>query len=213
MNDATPPPPSFIDRDPAVIVADMVGQFEQETGRTLYPAQPERLLINQIAYRETLVREAIQDAALLNLVRYSRAPMLDRLGEPLGVFRLDSVPAVTQLRFTLANPAPVTFLIPAGTRVAGGDAIFATDAAVLWPAGLTEVATPATASVQGAAGNGWLPGQLNTLLDKLPYAASVANVTASGGGADDEDDEHLRDRILMAPASFRRVLGSMALSP
>ena len=83
------PEPSFVDRDPATIVAAIVAQFEAETGRTLYPAQVERLLANVLAYRETLLREAIQDAAKLNLLRYSRSTALDMLGELLGVARLD----------------------------------------------------------------------------------------------------------------------------
>ena len=83
------PEPSFVDRDPAQIVAAVVADFERETGRTLYPAQVERLLANVLAYRETLLREAIQDAAKCNLLRYSRSTALDMLGELLGVARLD----------------------------------------------------------------------------------------------------------------------------
>ena len=57
------PEPSFIDRDPQAITAEIVAQYEQLTGKTLYPAQVERLLIDVIAYRETLVRIGIQEAA------------------------------------------------------------------------------------------------------------------------------------------------------
>ena len=73
------PEPSFIDRDPQAITAEIVAQYEQLTGKTLYPAQVERLLIDVIAYRETLVRIGIQEAAKQNLVAYARAPMLDYL--------------------------------------------------------------------------------------------------------------------------------------
>ena len=58
------------------------------TGRTLYPAQVERLVIDLVAYRESLTREAIQDAGKQNLVSFARAPFLDYLGELLGVRRL-----------------------------------------------------------------------------------------------------------------------------
>ena len=67
------PEPSFIDRDPQAITAEIVAQYEQLTGKTLYPAQVERLLIDVIAYRETLVRIGIQEAAKQNLVAYARA--------------------------------------------------------------------------------------------------------------------------------------------
>ena len=60
------PPPTFInDADglnPNLILADMVAAFQAAAGRTLQPAQVERLLINLYAYRESLVRNAIQYA-------------------------------------------------------------------------------------------------------------------------------------------------------
>ena len=73
------PEPSFVDRDPAPIVAEIVAWFEAETGRTLYPAQVERLYTNIVAYRETLIREAIQDAAKQNLLRYASGVMLEMM--------------------------------------------------------------------------------------------------------------------------------------
>lgn len=74
--------------DPQQITAELVAAYEAATGKTLYPAQVERLLIDLIAYRETLLRAAINDAARQNLVRFARAPMLDYLGELVGVRRL-----------------------------------------------------------------------------------------------------------------------------
>ncbi len=74
--------------DPQAITAEIVAAYEAATGKTLYPAQVERLLIDLIAYRETLLRAAINDAARQNLVRFARAPMLDYLGELVGVRRL-----------------------------------------------------------------------------------------------------------------------------
>jgi hypothetical protein len=76
--------PNFIDRDPAQITSEMIAQYEDASGKKLYPAQAERLLIDLFAYRENLVRIAIQEAAKQNLVAYSRAPMLDYLGELVG---------------------------------------------------------------------------------------------------------------------------------
>lgn len=74
--------------DPATITNEIIAQYELATGKTVYPAQIERLLIDLIAYRETLLRAAINDAARQNLVRFARAPMLDYLGELVGVARL-----------------------------------------------------------------------------------------------------------------------------
>ncbi|TQS57189.1 baseplate protein, partial [Salmonella enterica subsp. enterica serovar Typhimurium] len=51
--------PDFIDRDPAQITSEMIAQYEEASGKKLYPAQAERLLIDLFAYRENLVRIAI----------------------------------------------------------------------------------------------------------------------------------------------------------
>lgn len=40
------------------------------------------------------------------------------------------------------------------------------------------------------------------LVDGVNYVATVANTTESGGGADVEDDDSLRERIRMAPLAF-----------
>lgn len=52
--------PDFIDRDPAQITSEMIAQYEEASGKKLYPAQAERLLIDLFAYRENLVRIAIR---------------------------------------------------------------------------------------------------------------------------------------------------------
>lgn len=84
------PEPSFIDRDPVVITAELKSHWESATGKTLYPGQVEALLIDLLAYRESLVRIGIQEAAKQNLVAFARAPMLDYLGELVGVYRIDN---------------------------------------------------------------------------------------------------------------------------
>ncbi|ENL8054214.1 baseplate J/gp47 family protein [Salmonella enterica] len=97
--------PDFIDRDPAQITSEMIAQYEEASGKKLYPAQAERLLIDLFAYRENLVRIAIQEAAKQNLVAYSRAPMLDYLGELVGVHRLPAQAAKTTLQFSVTDDA------------------------------------------------------------------------------------------------------------
>jgi hypothetical protein len=101
------PPPVFVNDsdglDPNLILADMIAAFQTAAARTLQPAQVERLLINLYAYRESLVRNAIQYAGQQNLLAYAAFPMLDYLGQLLSVSRLLAQGASTTLRFTLAN--------------------------------------------------------------------------------------------------------------
>ena len=207
------PEPSFIDRNPDAITAEIVAQYEQLSGKTLYPAQVERLLIDVIAYRENLVRIGIQEAAKQNLVAYARAPMLDYLGELVGVTRLPAQPAKTVLRFTLETVQATGLLIPAGTRVEGGDGVvvFATDMDVTLPTGQLSVDVAATCEEAGTAGNGWQPGQINSLVDELgDMEVAAANTSVTSTGYDEEDDERLRERIKLAPESFTNAGSRLA---
>ncbi|EIP4092160.1 baseplate J/gp47 family protein [Salmonella enterica] len=184
--------PDFIDRDPAQITSEMIAQYEEASGKKLYPAQAERLLIDLFAYRENLVRIAIQEAAKQNLVAYSRAPMLDYLGELVGVHRLPAQAAKTTLQFSVTQAAKSNLVIPQGTRASASDSVmFAADEDVLLPAGSLSVAVTATCVVTGEPGNNWQPAQI-----------SVTNLTASSGGCGEEDDDALRKRIQLAPESF-----------
>ncbi|MCW5223533.1 baseplate protein [Verminephrobacter aporrectodeae subsp. tuberculatae] len=199
------PEPSFIDRDPQAITAEIVAQYEQLSGKTLYPAHVECLLIDIIAYRETLVRIGIQEVAKQNLVAYARAPMLDYLGELVGVTRLPAQPAKTTLRFVLAQAMSTNLLIPAGTRVEGGDGsvTFATDADVTLQSGQLSLDAAATSEEPGVAANAWQPGQINNLVDALGDAdVAAANTTITYGGIGQEEDDRLRERIKLAPEVF-----------
>lgn len=199
------PEPDFIARDPKVITQEIIAHYELLTGKTLYPAQVERVLIDVMAYRETLVRIGIQEAAKQNLLAFARAPMIDYLGELVGVTRLPAIAARTTLRFTLESPLATSLLIPAGTRAEGADGTltFATDQAVTLLAGELTVDAAATCEDPGAAGNGWQPGQIANLVDELSDVdLVVANTTVTSAGAEEELDDRLRERIKLAPEAY-----------
>lgn len=196
--------PNFIDRDPATITAEMVAQAETMLGKTLYPAQPERLIVDMGAYRETVTRIAIQAAAQQNLVRYANGPILDYLGELLGVSRLAASAAQTTIRFSLDAARTDDIAVPAGTRVqtTDGNIVFATTNAATITAGSLYVDAIAAAETNGAAGNGYLAGAVATLLSTLDGVTSAVNTTTTYGGQDAESDERLRARIVLAPEAF-----------
>lgn len=202
------PPPTFVnDADglnPNNILADMIAEFEAASGRVLQPAQVERLLINLYAYRESLVRNAIQFAAEQNLLAFASFPMIDYLGQLLSVSRLASQPAVTTLQFTLTSALTVPFTLAAGTLIGTNDGhfAFATSARITIPAGMTAASVAATATAPGAAANGYLPGQVNVQLSPSALIASATNTATTAGGSAPETDDHLRTRIQAAPNQF-----------
>lgn len=198
------PTPTFISADPDAITAELVALYEQATGTVLQPAQVERVLIDVIAYRENLLRNAIQEAAMQNLVRYARFPMLDYLGELVGVIRLDAQKARSMMRFTLTAPQGFPVVVPAGTRIESKDGkqLFLTDAALTIPAGQGSGEIWATAQAAGVSANGYLAGEINTLLDPVASVQGVANTLTSTGGFDAETDDRYRERIILAPEAF-----------
>jgi phage-related baseplate assembly protein len=202
------PPPIFVNdadgMDPNLILADMVATFQATAGRTLQPAQVERLLINLYAYRESLVRNAIQYAGQQNLLAYAAFPMLDYLGQLLSVARLSAQSAGTMLQFTLANVLTVSYTITAGTPVGTNDGqfVFATTTDLTIPSGSTSGMVPAVATAPGVDANGYLAGQVNVQLAPSVLVEAVTNTTVSAGGSSPETDDHLRSRIQAAPNRF-----------
>ncbi len=202
------PPPVFVDDadglDPNLVLADMIAAFEAAAGRTLQPAQVERLLINLYAYRESLVRNAIQYAAQQNLLAFAVFPMIDYLGQLVGVTRLAAQSAATVLEFTLASALTVTVTIAQGTMVGTSDGqySFSTTAVLTMLAGALSGSVEATALQAGADANGYLPGQVNALLSPSAIIAGVSNTVVTAGGSSPETDDHLRARIQAAPNQF-----------
>lgn len=196
--------PVFLETRPEVILREVIDWYEKESGKKLYPADDEMLLINMVVYRESLVRTIIQDVAGQNLVAKARAPMIDYLGHLVGVFRLPAIAAQAVLQFSLDEAPATNILIPAGTRVSATDSvIFATDSDVLLMAGTLSIQVHATCTEAGVVGNGWQPAQISNLLDDIEGADfQVVAIAPSSGGAEAESNDHLRERIILAPESF-----------
>lgn len=191
------PDPDFIARDPAAITAEIIADYEAATGKVLYPAQVEALWINQLAYRETLTRIGIQEAAKQNLVTFARFPMLDYLGELVDCPRQPGGYARVPLRFSFAALA-APMVLPAGIRVQSGTLVFATETAAVGHPGDTQVDVWAACQTEGAVGNGLAAGSLTQILDNVPPGVSVANTDVSGGGTDVEENTPYRARVAMA---------------
>lgn len=195
--------PQFLNTDPEAIKAAVKADYEQMTGRTLYPGQVEQLLINAFAYREYLLRSQINDAARMNLVEFSRAPFLDHLGLLVGVRRLTASAAVCTLKFTF-TPGHGALTVPAGIRVQSidGQVVFITNSSVSIAAGDDEALVNAACAADGVSGNGYEPGKVSVILDPQPYLQSAENINLTVGGADAESDDDLRTRIRLAPETF-----------
>jgi phage-related baseplate assembly protein len=193
----------FVNTDATYYESLLIDAYQQITGRTLYPADPERLLINLQTYATTLLAIAINETAKQNLLAYATGNNLDKLAEFYGVKRLQAQPAQTTLRFYLDQPLNFDVVIPAGTRTTPDNNIFfATLQEAKIPAGSVSVDVLASCNIAGSVGNGFSIGQINKLVDALPYITKVENITTSMYGTDTEDDDRFRERIRLSIERF-----------
>lgn len=197
------PDVTFAELDAKKVEASIITLYEGITNTVLYPGDPVRLFLSTLA-AVIANRNVITDfTGKMNLLRYARGNYLDHIGAMLGVARLDPTPASVQQRFTLQEAQPANVVIPQGTRVTpDGKTYFASDTALVISAGGLTGDVWATCLTTGPGGNGFMSGQINRLVDPLPYMTSVENTVMSSGGADTEEDEPYRERIRLAPESF-----------
>ena len=178
--------------------------YERLTGKpgTLARADPMTLLLYATAtylYQQDL---RIDYRGKMNLLKYSKGAFLDHVAAIKRITRNGASAAVVTMRFTLSDIRSSVVTIPEGTRVQAEDIFFETIEYAEIEAGETSIDILCQCMTEGVEGNGFEPGAIITLVDPIPYVASVINVDTSAGGADVESDDSLRERVYLAPAGF-----------
>lgn len=194
-----------VDEVLAAMIQDYQEKYKEISGKeaSLAKANPFRLIMYACTMQIYQAMQYADYAGKMSFLTYAKGEFLDNLAALRGVQRRAKTAAATMLEFSLASPIESAVSIPAGCRVTNSnDIFFATDTYAEIQAGKTNVTVPATCTVAGAAGNGFGAGELNVLVNTLPYIASVTNTVTTYGGADQEDDENLRERIYSYPSSY-----------
>lgn len=194
---------NFVTADKEVVEKEVFALYTTITGRKLAPADPVRLFLLTITNIVILLLNRINDTGKQNLLAYARGANLDHIGIALGVERLQATGAVTTMKLTASMARPEGIAIPKGTRFTSGDgAFFALTEPYYLSANETSILVKAVCTEASVKGNGYPIGSITTLVDPIPYIASVTNTTISEGGADVETDDAFRERIREAPESF-----------
>lgn len=188
----------------ARLIEDYEKKYKELTGKniSLSLADPYRLILYSCAVAIYQGYQYEDRAGKMGLLKYSTGEFLDNLAAFKKVKRNEASPARTMIRFTLSAAVERKVLIPKGTRVKGPELYFETsDIGEIMP-GQLYADIPAKCQITGIKGNGYLPGEIRTLTDLLPYTLKVSNLTQTSGGADRESDEELAERIYLAPISY-----------
>lgn len=193
----------FIETNASEIYEIVIGSLENKCGEDLYPGDERRIFGEAMVPLVVALFNAVNDACRQKMLRYARGEVLDALGERENVTRSAAVSATTTERFSLNTAISENIIIPKGTRVTSDYTnYFATDTTAVLAAGDTFVDVPVTAETGGSSANGIAIGQINVLVDTVPYIDSVSNTAATSGGSDEETDDAYRDRIRTSGASL-----------
>lgn len=181
------------------MIKDYQDMYEAETGKSPVPlakGNPARLTLEAAALQIFQAMQYADFAGKMSLLSYSYGDYLDNLAAFRGTERKDEEPAKCTLRFSIAAPLASAVSIPAGCRVTNGNNVFfATDEYAEIAVGSTYVDVAATCTEAGTKGNGFVVGEINGIVNTLPYVVSVSNTTETYGGADRESDDELKSRI------------------
>lgn len=187
------------------MIQDYENKYEEETHNkiTLRPGDKEHVHLKIEAGQFYQMYIMLDQAAKMNLLKYAKGDFLKHLGALKKTFIQEPKPANVIVRFTLSEIRNEVIYIPEGTRVTAGDGVyFKTDKYAEVEIGNEFVDISCTCEVSGEIGNEYIKGQINTLVDPVPYVASVSNITKSEGGSEEESEESFREKIFLAPSSY-----------
>ena len=200
MNRFNLPDIQFVDPDPIKIEARMVGRIEKELGEKLAPADPRRMLIKAVVPKISQLKNDIDYSAKQNLLGYAADDSLDHLGKFVNTERESAKKALVTMRFHFSLPG--RYIIEKGTRVTPNYELMYETIERVASENEEYVDIICECVTAGTVGNGYSVGQIDTLVDPLPFVESVTNITESYGGYDVEDDDRYASRIHLAPESF-----------
>jgi phage-related baseplate assembly protein len=170
---------------------------------TLSKADPIYLTLKSISLIVYQVMQYIDAKGKSEMLKTATGEALDNLAALFGIVRNGAEHATATVRFTLSAAQKTVVMIPEGTRVRTGAGIyFATEKYAEVPIGQTSADVTVRAEEEGTGSTDLAAGAIDTLVDPIPYVASVESIDASTGGTDPESDESLTRRIYLAPSVY-----------
>lgn len=183
----------FVQTDSESVLNEMVSKYEELTGHTLLPADPDKMFISWVADIVVQERALINYAANQNIPSRAKGENLDALGEFLyRVARPQAEPAKCTMEFTISAPQSTAIVIPKGTKVTDSNQtlVWETVNDTVVPVGETTVQVGIVCQTPGTVGNGFGAGQINSLIDvdNVRFYKFCENVDTTSGGSEQADD-------------------------
>jgi len=193
---------NFFEKKAEDIEKLLVDYYEQMVG-PCGAGSPQRGFTKTIVYLLFTFGKHFNSMQKQNLLRYASGDYLDALGEFRGnIERLKDTKAVTTLKFNILE-TQIAVTVSKGFKVASlNGVLFETKEDLTFNPLEREKEVIAECMESGELGNGFLPGQINKLVDINSFIVSVENSSTSQGGAEIEGDEAFRERIRTSPESL-----------
>ena len=191
----------FIPTDPEDIVIWLTAIYEEIMGVTVQPASPERHFIQWMAEAIVLERVLTNYTANQNIPSRAVGENLDALAELFYTQERPQAKAATcTVRFTISEAQGFAVLIPKGTRVtdARKTLVWETLEDVYVNIGETYADIKVQCQRPGKQGNGYVKGQIDSIIDPFAYFLSCENLTESDGGADAATDEEFYELLRLS---------------
>jgi len=183
------------------ILARMVNKYEDLSGTSLGLADERRWLLQTVAYGLFVRNETTNEGLKMNLLRYTKGDYATEMGAFTDTERLGAKKASVLLKFEIEEAKEHLLGINPVRVTPGNNRYFLTPYFEFQP-GETIKEIIAVCTEEGIIGNGYLPGEINKIVDPFPFFKSVINMEISQGGAEIESDESLKERIRTAPSKF-----------
>lgn len=195
----------FIPTDPEDIIVWLTSRYEEITGMTVQPGSTEQLIIRWAAEAIVLERVMTNYAANQNIPSRSVGANLDALAELFYTNERPQAKAATcTVRFTISEPQTFAVLVPKGTRVTDAEKtlVWETLEDVYVSAGAEYVDITVQCQTAGTKGNGYVAGQINSIIDPFAYFLSCKNVNTSDGGSNEATDDEFYELLRLSMDSY-----------
>lgn len=199
----------YIDYNPEVLRKTFEEAYRVIVGGALAKGDPISDFLDYVTFISSMIYSKIDYTGKMNLLRYSKGEFLDALGEIVGEEREPSKKALTTIKYKFSKTFQSVIIIPKGHKTESRGIYFETISATPLQIGMNEIEIKCECTLPGEIGNGFEVGEISTIVDSIAYLESISNVTRSQGGAEKEEDETLKEKIRINPAS-RSVAGPEA---
>lgn len=186
----------FVETDSEKIYNDVIKTVEEELGETLAEGDQRKIFIQGLMPVIVGIKNDINDTANQNLLEFARDEKLDSIAEDYhDTTRLLATESICEGIAKLSEAQTEDIPIPSGTKVTpDGIAMFKVKEKVVIPAGEIEVSVNLISISTGEKYNGYKPGEINKIVDPIPYVSEIYNTENSNSGSDLESDEDYKKR-------------------